>query len=283
MKKQEKKIYRPIMGQRWYEKFLDWATREETYHRFVVLPLSYGCFLLFGGLFLAKLANLPILLYAALGVWVCLFLNTLLFAIIGALGGTWELRVQKKLRKRVCEYISAHGQSTYNELVEHCMALKIHLGIDYALEIMFDHRELVSEEAGIYRLPTDEDRKRWREESLAEFGVKISFEELEQLFALDLKEIEEGTICIEFSFGERDSLWICKYPDESSGTVIFSLHPNEDKRLVFTTFAEAADAEIFDGQNLRSAWGDATITFINDRWMPSWLARHLPSWTLDED
>jgi len=146
MKKQEKKIYRPITGQRWYEKFLDWATREETYRRLVVLPLSYGGFLLFGGLFLAKLANLPIILYAALGVWVCLFLNTLLFATIGALGGGWELRVQKKLRKRVYEYISAHEQSTYNELVEHCMPLKIHLGIDYALEIMFDHRELVSEE-----------------------------------------------------------------------------------------------------------------------------------------
>ena len=47
-----------------------------------------------------------------------------------------------------------------------------------------------------------------------------SFEDLEKLFALDLKELEES-IDIEFSLGEHDSLWIGKTEDKVSGADIF--------------------------------------------------------------
>ena len=83
------------------------------------------------------------------------------------------------------------------------MPVKIHLGIDSTIETMLQQHELVLDADNRYRLPTDEDRRIWREEWLEEHGVKISFKDLEKIFALDLEELEES-IDIEFSLREQD-------------------------------------------------------------------------------
>ena len=131
-----------------------------------------------------------------------------------------------------------------------------------AIEKMLQCHELVWED-GSYRLPTDEDRKKWREQWLAEWGVKISFEDLKKIFALELKELEES-IDIEFSLGEHDGLWIGKTEDKTSGADIFWVSAGTGERCDFTTFQEMAEAKLFDGKSLKSVWGDVTLTFISD-------------------
>ena len=166
---------------------------------------------------------------------------------------------------------------TYDELVNQFMPVKIHLGIDSAIEKMLQYHELVLDTDDRYRLPTDEDRKRWREEWLEEDGVKITFEDLERIFALDLKELEES-IDIEFSLGEHDGYWIGKTEADDSDTEVFwcSIDIFTGPRRDFTTFQELAAAELFDGQSLEAVWDDVTITFINDHDMDFWLEEHLP-------
>jgi len=105
-------------------------------------------------------------------------------------------------------------------------------------------------------------------------ALKISFEGLKKIFALDLKELEGG-IEIEFSLGEHDGLWIGKTKDEVSGEDVFWLSASLGERCDFTTFQEMVEAKLFDGKNLKSVWADATLTSIDDYDMISWLDEHL--------
>jgi len=272
--KRQKKQYRPIDGQTRVEKVLDWVTRDEfadllmKYHFCFLAYMMIWCFVahtLLDGSEDALILVLP-------------FLGTYIFwipaGVVHVVGSFWGFRMERKLQKPMKDYIEISGQCTYNELVTQCMPLKIHVGIDDALEKMLRCHELVLED-GYYRLPTDEDRKKWREEDLKKFGVKISFEDLEKIFALDLKELEES-IDIEFSLGEHDGYWMGKTEDDVSGGDIFWLMVGTGERIDFTTFQEMSEASLFDGQSLRTVWGDAVLTFINDQDMAFWLDQYLP-------
>ena len=156
------------------------------------------------------------------------------------------------------------------------MPVKIHLGIDSTIETMLQQHELVLDADNRYRLPTDEDRRIWREEWLEEHGVKISFKDLEKIFALDLEELEES-IDIEFSLREHDGYWMGKTIAEDSGAEVFWCSMDTGPRRDFATFQELVVAELFNGKSLEAVWDDVTITFINDHDMDFWLEKHLSS------
>ena len=271
--KQQKKQYRPIAGQTWYEKVLDWITREENCRWSAIWIWTYAAFLLLGVYISANLMNRPDIADLVLRVWFQIFPVVVIVAAINPLSGIWSLRSESKLQKAIKDCVEAYDHCTYDELVARCMPIKIHLGIDSAIEKMLQCHELVWED-GCYRLPTDEDRNKWREQWLAECGVKISFEDLKKIFALDLKELEEN-IDIEFSLSEHDGLWIGKTEDKNSGADIFWLSVSTGERCDFTTFQEMAGAKLFDGKSLKSVWADATLTFISDHDMSFWLDEHL--------
>lgn len=266
--KRQKKQYRPIAGQTRLERFLDWVTRDE----FFSLVLKYHfCFLAYSTILIliAHTFDRSETAYILLLPFFGAYIFWIPASIINIIGSAWGLRVEHKLKKPITDYIETHGRCTYDELVARFMPLKIHLGIDAALETMLGHRELVLDGEDRYRLPTDEDRKRWREERLAEYGAVISFEELEKIFALDLNELEEG-IDIEFSLGEHDGYWMGKTEDESSGAEVFWCGEQ-----IFASFRDMAAAKLFDGQSLESAWDKAIITFINDEDIALWLEEYL--------
>ncbi len=271
--KRQKKQYRPIAGQTWYEKVLDWITREENCRWSVIGIWTYAAFLLLGVYISANLMNRSDIADIVLGVWFRIFPVVVVVATINPLSGIWGLRAEGKLHKSIKGCVEMSGHCTYDELVAYCMPIKIHLGIDSAIEKMLQCHELVWED-GCYRLPTDEDQNKWREQWLAEYGVKISFEDLKKIFALDLKRLEES-IDIEFSLGEHDGLWFGKAEEEVSGLDIFWLSTGTGERCDFTTFQEMTEAKLFDGKSLKSVWADVTLTSINNHDMIFWLDEHL--------
>ena len=275
MKKRQKKQYRPISGQRWHEKLLDWITHEENCRWSAIGIWAYTVLMLISVYISANTMNRPDIADIFMKLWFRFFPVVVVLAMINPLSGSWGLRAEKKLQKSIKEYIEKYGRCTYDELIVQCMPVKIHLGIDSAVEKMLQYRELVQEEDGRFRLPTDEDRRKWREEDLEEFGVKISFEDLEKIFVLDLKELGES-IDIEFSLAEHDGYWMGKTEDDS-GADIFWLMPGTGARLDFTTFQEMSEASVFDEQSLESVWDNVTLTFINDHDMVFWLEEHILS------
>ena len=277
MKKRQKKQYRPIAGQRWCEKFLDWVTSENFFGLLSRDPLFIVIYL-FAWVLLAHIffdnSETALLLFIPLFLY---YLFVIPAGIIHLIGSFWEIGAEKKLKKSIEEYIDGHGFCTYDELLMQCMPVKIHLGIDSTIEKMLQYHELVLDADDRYRLPTDEDRKKWRKEWLEEYGVKISFEDLEKIFALDLKESEES-IDIEFSLGEHDGYWIGKTKADDSDKEVFwcSADIFTAPRRDFATFQDLVETELFDGQSLEAVWDDVTITFINDHDMDFWLEEHLP-------
>ena len=268
--KRHKKQYRPITGQTWYEKVLDWITREENFKWLITGIGLYVVLMLLGTYISANILNQKDVADAFFKVWCAVFPVVLAMVLLNPLSTIWDFYSEKKFREMIKNYLAAHDRCIYDELVAYCMPIKIHLGIDSTIEKMLQCHELVWED-GYYRLPTDEDQKKWREKWLAECGVKISFEDLEKLFALDLKELEES-IDIEFSLGEHDSLWIGKTEDKVSGADIFWVSAGTGDRRNFMTFQELAEAKLFDGKSLRSVWADVTLTSINDFWLDEHLS-----------
>lgn len=271
--KRQKKQYRPIAGQTWYEKVLDWITREENYRWSAIWIGVYGVFLLFAVYISANLLNRPDIANFLLKIWLGIFPVVVVAATVHPLSDIWSVRAESKLQKSIKNCLEMYDSCTYDELIARCMPIKIHLGIDSAIEKMLQYHELVWED-GCYHFPTGEDRKKWREQWLAECGVKISFEDLKRIFALDLKELEES-IDIEFSLGEHDGLWIGKTEDAIFGADIFWVAAETGEHCDFTTFQEMAEAKLFDGKNLKSVWADVTLTSIDNHDMISWLDEHL--------
>ncbi|MCF2595218.1 hypothetical protein [Pseudoflavonifractor phocaeensis] len=271
--KQRKKQYRPIADQTWFERILDWFTREENFGWSIIGIVFYAALMLIGTYISANILKQTDMVDAFFNAWFAFFPIAAAMALLNPLGAAWGVHSEKNLQNMIKDYLAAHNRCIYDELVAYCMLIKIHLGIDSAIETMLQCHELVGED-GCYRLPTDEDRKKWREQWLAEWGVKISFEDLKKIFALDLKELEES-IDIEFSLGEHDALWIGKTKDEVSGEDVFWLSASLGERCDFTTFQEMVEAKLFDGKNLKSVWADATLTSIDDYDMISWLDEHL--------
>lgn len=269
--KRQKKQYHPIAGQTWYEKVLDWITREENFRWLLAGIGAYAACLLLGVYISANLLKGPDIADLVLGVWFRIFPVVAVVAAINPLSGIWSLRSEDKLQKAIKDCVEAYDHCTYDELVAQCMPVKIHLGIDSSIKKMLCTHELILDTDNRYRLPTDEDRKKWREQWLAEWSVKISFEDLKKLFELDLKELEES-IEIEFSLGEHDGLWIGKTEDKVSEADIFWVSAGTGDRRNFMTFQELAEAKLFDGKSLRSVWADVILTSINDFWLDEHLS-----------
>ena len=136
MEKRQKKQYRPIAGQRWYEKFLDWVTSENFFGLLSRYPLFIVIYL-FAWVLLAHIffdnSETALLLFIPLFLY---YLFVIPAGIIHLIGSFWEIRAEKKLKKSIEEYVDGHGFCTYDELLMQCMPVKIHLGIDSAIEKM---------------------------------------------------------------------------------------------------------------------------------------------------
>lgn len=115
--KQQKKQYRPIAGQTWYEKVLDWITREENYRWSAIWIGVYGVFLLFAVYISANLMNRPDIADLVLGVWFRIFPVVVVVAAINPLSGIWGLRAEGKLHKSIKDYLAAHNYCTYGALL----------------------------------------------------------------------------------------------------------------------------------------------------------------------
>lgn len=263
--KQHKKQYRPIAGQTGFERILDWIAREENFRWTLIGIVLYAALMIIGTYISANVLKQTDMADAFFKMWFAFFPAVAAMALLNPLSVAWGFHAERKLRNRIKDYLAAHNRCIYDELVSYCMPIRIHLGIDSAIEKMLQCHELVCED-GCYHLPTDEDRKKWREQRLAEYGIKISFEDLKECFAVDLKELGEN-IEIGFSLGEHDGLWMGKTEDAASGTDIFWLSTGTGERSDFTTFREMAEANVFDGENLESVWADVTLTSINDFWL----------------
>lgn len=143
----------PIIGQRWYEKLLDGITQGESFRWSIVGIIGYAVLLVFGVYLLANVMNQPDMADVLIKLWCPLFSVAAILAMINPLSSFWEIRAERKLQKLIKEYIGEHSRCTYDELVTRCMPLKIHLGMDPAIENMLPCRELVEEECGSFRLP----------------------------------------------------------------------------------------------------------------------------------
>ena len=113
--KQSKKQYCPIAGQSWYEKVLDWITREENCHWSAVGIWTYAAFLLLGVYISANLLKRPDIADFVLGVWFRIFPVVVVVAAINPLSGIWGLRAEGKLQKAVKDCVETYGRCTYDE------------------------------------------------------------------------------------------------------------------------------------------------------------------------
>lgn len=272
----QKKQYPPIDGQKRWEKILDWMTREDSFHFSMILLSIYILLLLIPVYFMSTNPNSPYAAETFMKFWFGFFLPVSALAMFNPCSTGWGFRMGQKLQQPIKEYVELCGRCTYNELVAHFMPIKIHLGIDDALAHLLDAHQLVFE-CDHYRLPTLEEKMSRHKALLAEYGVKISFTDLEKIFALDLSETE-GSTSIGFSLlDELDSdYWIWKDTDDLSGKEQFFFSSAPKQQQVFPSFRAMAEADLFNGKNLSDLWGNAVITFLNDHWdINGWIQEHL--------
>lgn len=223
---------------------------------------AYGDFLVVDYV-LCNVLELPDVGDVFFEIWFSFFPVLVVMALLNPLSGFWGLSAERKLQKPIKEYLETHGYGTYSELVHHCMPIKIHLGIDAAIEQMLQFHKLVLDADGRFRLPTEEDWRKWREAWLEDYGERITFEELEKKFALDLEEPGES-IDIEFSLGEHDCYRMGKTMAEDSDTEVFWCIADTDERWEFATFRKLTAAKLFDGKSLEMAWDDVILTNSHD-------------------
>ena len=273
----QKQQYKPIEGQTRWEKILDWMTREDSFKFSIILMAIYTFLLIIPVSFMSANPKSPNIAETFMKFWFGLFLPVSALAMFNPCSSGWGLRMERKLQQPIKDYVKLHGNCTYNELVAQFMPVKIHLGIDDALNHLLDSNQLVLENDR-YRLPTLEEKMSWHKALLAEYGVKISFSDLEKIFSLDLYETE-GSTSIEFSLlDELDSdYWIWKDIDDSSGEEQFFFSSAPKQQQAFPSFRAMAEADLFNGKNLSELWDNAVITFLNDHGdINDWIQEHLP-------
>lgn len=272
----QKKQYPPIEGQKWWEKVLDWMTREDSFKFSIILLSIYTLLLLIPIYLMTNSPNSSDAAEAFMKFWFVIFLPVSALAMFNPCSAGWGFRMAQKLQHSIKDYVEENNSCTYDELIAQFMPVKIHLGIDDALKHLLDSHQLVFE-CDRYRLPTLEEKMSRHKALLAEFGVKISFFALEEIFSLDLYETE-GCTSIEFSLLDEldSSYWIWKDMDESSDKEQFFFSTAPKHQLVFPSFQALADADLFNGKNLSEVWENAFITFLNDHWdINDWIQTHL--------
>lgn len=259
-----KKKYRPIRGQKWWERVLNILTFLDWYKFFIFNNI----FLLVGIVPAIKLfdgderALIVAVLYLVGDVFVVIGTTTTLVLDI------WQWRRKDTIRTQAVEFIQEKKQCTYDDLVGHCMPVKIHHGFNEVLDRLQSCRVLVVE-GDICRLPTSEDKRRWHDEDVTINGV--SFEELEQVFAHPL-EWYGGELRIEFSVWEDEEHCLEKVQDAKTGAEIYVCTVAGGERYEFVSFAELAAAPLFDGKNLREVCEKIAVSYANDfSWTPEFF------------
>ena len=266
-----KKEYRPICGQKWWEKFLDVATREYPLNKIDTVVCFCAFFGMFVALFLLETSMIEfsrptklIIVWSAVGL---IFLDCVLSAIVW-IGDRVERKVRQQVSGKIEQYVTANGSCGYNELISAVMTVRIHRGFDKALREFESERKLAFFD-GICRVPTAEDRSRWRDDDVDLYGV--SFEELEQVFAHPL-EWFGGELRIEFSVWEDEVHRLEKEWDAQTKAEQYICTVASGERWGFSSFAELADAPIFDGQNLCEVCGRICVSYANDfSWTPEFF------------
>ncbi len=271
--KRQKKTRTPIDGQRWYEKILDWLTDEGNLRWSLILLGAYTAIMFLGVYIFSNLLEWFDVSDLFFAVWSSIFPFVAFLAMVNPYSGIWRLRAERKLQKPILDYVAQHGSRTYDELVTQCMPIKIHLGIDDALEWLLRTRELVLyvDEQGkpCYRLPTEADRKRWRREFLEERGIKISFEELKSLFS---DEAEHTVYDVDFSIGENDDFRIGWRKVPPSDTTKIWRCEDGHTDWEFATLQELTEAAVFNENPLQAVWDDVILIAVNDCPASEWFA-----------
>ena len=269
-----KKQYLPIEDQKWWEKFLDRITRTENFKWSIFSLALYAVFHFLAVYISANILARPDISDILFDAGHNVLPLVIAVVLINPLSGLWALRAEHTLQQPIKDLVAQHGSCTYSQLVTQVMPVKIHLGIDDALEFLLRTHQLVLKNER-YQLPTQKDRKLLRKESLLERDIRISFEELEKLFS-STPDGEDGNISIGFSLISGSDYRIWTDDDDSSGATRFFCRSDTNGQRSFPTFQALAAADLFDGQSLRAVWDDAVLTFFNDHedieW---WLEKYL--------
>lgn len=67
-------------------------------------------------------------------IWFSAFPVVAVLVMVNPWAAGRGLRTERKLQKPILDCVEQYGSRTYDELIRHCMPVKIHLGIDNALE-----------------------------------------------------------------------------------------------------------------------------------------------------
>ena len=179
---------------------------------------------------------------------------------IEGIGNCVERSVKRRVSGKIEQYITENVSCSYDELISAAMNIRVHRGFDEALA-EFEHDRKFSVHDGICRLPTSEDKRRWRDMDVDLYGV--SFEELEQVFAHPL-EWYGGKLRIEFSVWGDEEQRLEKELNEQTNTELYICTVADGGRWEFASFAELADALLFDGQTLKEVCGRICVSYAND-------------------
>ena len=257
-----KKEYRPICGQRWWEKILDVITREYPLDKIEFIVNFCSFFGVIAVLFLLKVMQPQISPRAELAILLSLFaLIALWYVLCGIewIGRRVEKSVKRRVSGKIEQYVTANGSCSYDELISAVMKVRIHRGFDESLKKFESERKLAFLD-GVCRVPTDEDKKRWRDDDIDLYGV--SFEELEQVFAHPLAWFGEE-LRIEFSVWEDEVHRIEKERDTQTDAERYVCTVAAGARWEFSSFAELADAPLFDGRTLCEVCDKICVSYAN--------------------
>ena len=156
------------------------------------------------------------------------------------------------------------------------MLVKIHLGIDHALECLVRTHELtmyVNEQGETcYRLPTKEDRENWHREFLKENGETLTVEELQKILSMDDGRFSDGLL-IWFSFGEQDEFWMGKTEREESDEQVIWIKADDVPYQEFMSFEELIQAKLIRGKSLREVWDELVFLSVEGESPSSYYER----------
>ena len=266
-----KKEYRPIRGQTWWEKIFDVITREYPLNQIEMIVFIFTFWGLIAFLILLEVLKIefsrPVNLIIVWGDVGLVFLSYILWGIEW-IGTRTERSVKRRALKKIEQYITENVSCGYDELIRAVMKVRIHRGFDEALkELEFEGKLAVYDD--ICRLPTREDKDRWRAQNVKVYGV--SFEELKQVFAHSPERFG-GELRIEFSVWEDEAHRLEKERNEQTNAELYICTVAGGERREFSSFAELADAPLFDGQTLREVCGRICVSYANGfSWPPEFF------------
>ena len=272
--KRQKKQRHPIAGQRWWEKLLDRATFEENFFWSMFLLIAYTAIMFFGVFLLSNILEWFVVSDLFFYAWSSIFPIVALAAMLNPWATGWGFWKSRKLQKSIPDHICQHGDQTYDELVHHCMPIKIHLGMDDALETLLREHKLVlyTDEQGTqrYRLATQEDQDLWWKTFLLENGETLSPEELQKILSLDCRHYSDGLL-IWLCVGGQDEYWMGKTEQEDSNEQAIWLQSDDLPYCEFSSFENLIQAKVFRGKSMIEVWDDVEFLSIEGMSVRDWM------------